>query len=98
LLFQPTWTGVVNSVIPTPIPEKSIVSLNNQSSFTVISAEVIVINNKTNTSSLYKLYAESPIEPLTIGTLSGQSNLGVVGDQFSKDYTWNFRNVWGISK
>jgi len=85
-------------VIPTPIPEKSIVSLNNQSSFTVISAEVIVINNKTNTSSLYKLYAESPIEPLTIGTLSGQSNLGVVGDQFSKDYTWNFRNVWGISK
>ena len=79
--------------IPSPIAEKLVVSLKNDSAMRVIMADISLVNKKSKVTHQFRAIADTPVEPATIDTMTAQINIGI---KDMSEWTWNFVNVWGV--
>jgi hypothetical protein len=74
--------------------------IDNPSGFRILAVKIGILNLNNKVWKFYKLYADSPIEPLTIGTLEGP--LLTNGDnvenfaKFSKENSWRVISAFGV--
>jgi hypothetical protein len=87
------WQATIQA-IPTPIPESLRITLKNDTTFTVISAKIVVRRKRDKVAETYFGYVEYPIEPYTVGTIYLSVNTGV--PDFFKEYDWGFETVYGL--
>lgn len=80
--------------LPDPIPEKIIVRLKNNSMDRVISADVVLAAKNSNKRPVYRAYADYPIDPGTVGTLTANV-LASTSDKQSPNNFWD-NHIWAL--
>jgi len=91
LSFHPAFQS-----FPTSTPQSVDVSIHNVSSQQIIAADIYV-GPKNNSASykIFRVYADFPIDPNTVGTLSGDLLVPInEGQSFGDIYQWGFISIW----
>ena len=104
LLSQVTlqWFPKIQTVGPPYYLNESVrINVKNNSLYKIISIVIVITNKENQKSETYKFYADSVIEPFTVGYFTGSvitdENLTSMED-FSSKYIWGIVSVNGVSK
>jgi hypothetical protein len=76
------------------------VKLKNNSNYKIIYGYIFVTNNVTKVSEYYKVYADSPISPFAVGTLSAVIDSAATDNfnpNFWKTHEWGFQSMFGLT-
>lgn len=96
-----TWTPQIQA-FPEPIPSYLKVTLKNDTVWRVISAGATIVDKETNRSESYHLLADSPIDPLSVGSLSAKilwdGKSGNDPAKFWSSHAWALTVVYGVPK
>ena len=77
--------------------EHAIVTLKNQSALRIIAADVVIFDNQTSKSYIFRGYADAPIDPWTVGTITVLTNLSLPsGTDFAQAHSWSFGKIFGV--
>ena len=72
--------------------------LNNNASFQIIAADILIVDNATRQISTYLGYADAPIEPHAVGKLTALVDVKVPANQtFNDTHSWQFGNLYAVS-
>lgn len=82
---------------PNPFLE---VKLKNDSEYKIIYGYIFVMNKRTKVVEYYKIYADAPINPFAVGTLSAAIDVTAtdkLNPNFWKTHEWGFQSMFGLS-
>jgi len=96
------WFPKLQAVGPPYYLNESVrVDIKNNSNSKLLYIVINITNKETSKYETYKLYADSPIEPYSVGFFSGSvitDTETMTMEQFIEKYSWSVVGVYGLTK